>query len=55
MQYQILEESTRGELTRTVTSYIKSGWFPLGGVSVAAINSMMSLHFFQAIVKDESS
>jgi len=53
MQYKILEESTRLDLVKTMKVYIDIGWNPMGGVSVVSVNSMMSLHFFQAIVREE--
>ena len=50
MEYKILSHTSKTELSRLVTSSLKDGWTPQGGVSIT-VNSSNDIAFAQAILK----
>ena len=49
MQYVIITEHTKLELTCLVNKHIKEGWWPLGGAALDVNNC-----YFQTIIKGET-
>ena len=52
MEYKIVTGTTSYEVDRQVNRMQKTGWKPLGGVSVATHSHNM-LYFAQAMVKEK--
>jgi hypothetical protein len=52
-KYQILSGKTKTELTQKVNEHLKSGWYPYGGVSFAALgmSPVGGNQYIQAIVR----